>query len=139
MHERASLGPVSWLGVAVWAVGFGFEPVGDAQLQRFRADPGNAGRVFDRGLWRYTRHPNYFGDAAVWFGLWLLACSHWLGFHRFACVHDEHAGQAHRQAAAREAHGPLQGRRVRRLRAADQRFHPLATLAITGRRTAARG
>jgi steroid 5-alpha reductase family enzyme len=66
--------------VAVWAVGFGFEPVGDAQLQRFRADPGNAGRVFDRGLWRYTRHPNYFGDAAVWFGLWLLACSHWLGF-----------------------------------------------------------
>jgi steroid 5-alpha reductase family enzyme len=36
-------------------------------------------RVLDRGLWRYTRHPNYFGDAVVWFGLWLLACSHWLG------------------------------------------------------------
>ena len=53
--------------------------VGDAQLRRFRADPAHAGQVLDRGLWRYTRHPNYFGDAVVWFGLWLLACSHWLG------------------------------------------------------------
>jgi steroid 5-alpha reductase family enzyme len=79
MYEHAPLGPVSWLGVAVWAVGFGFEAIGDAQLRRFRDDPANAGRVLDRGLWRYTRHPNYFGDAAVWFGLWLLACSHWLG------------------------------------------------------------
>jgi steroid 5-alpha reductase family enzyme len=80
MYSRAALGFVSWLGVAVWAVGFGFEAVGDLQLRRFRADPANAGRVLDRGLWRYTRHPNYFGDAVVWFGLWLLACSHWLGF-----------------------------------------------------------
>ena len=79
MYEHAPLGLVSWLGAAVWAVGFGFEAVGDAQLRRFRADPANAGRVLDRGLWRYTRHPNYFGDATVWFGLWLLACSHWLG------------------------------------------------------------
>jgi steroid 5-alpha reductase family enzyme len=53
--------------------------VGDLQLRRFRADPANAGRVLDRGLWRYTRHPNYFGDSVVWFGLWLLACSQWLG------------------------------------------------------------
>jgi steroid 5-alpha reductase family enzyme len=67
-------------GVAVWAVGFGFETVGDWQLRRWRASPSHAGRVLDRGLWRYTRHPNYFGDAVVWFGLWLLACSHWLGF-----------------------------------------------------------
>ena len=79
MYERAGLSGVTWLGVALWAVGFGFETVGDAQLSRFRADPANAGRVLDRGLWRYTRHPNYFGDAVVWFGLWLLACSHWLG------------------------------------------------------------
>ena len=77
--EHAGLSAVTWLGLAVWAVGFGFETVGDAQLRRFRADPANAGRVLDRGLWRYTRHPNYFGDAVVWFGLWLLACSHWLG------------------------------------------------------------
>jgi len=66
-------------GVAVWSVGFGFETVGDWQLRRFRASASNAGRVLDRGLWRYTRHPNYFGDSVVWFGLWLLACSHWLG------------------------------------------------------------
>jgi len=77
--EHAGLSAVTWLGLAVWAVGFGFETVGDAQLRRFRADPASAGRVLDRGLWRYTRHPNYFGDAVVWFGLWLLACSHWLG------------------------------------------------------------
>jgi steroid 5-alpha reductase family enzyme len=79
MYERAPIGFVTWLGAVVWAVGFGFEAVGDAQLRRFRADPANAGRVLDSGLWRYTRHPNYFGDAVVWFGLWLLACSHWLG------------------------------------------------------------
>jgi steroid 5-alpha reductase family enzyme len=79
MYERASLSWVTWLGVAVWAVGFGFETVGDWQLRRFRASASNAGRVLDRGLWRYTRHPNYFGDSVVWFGLWLLACSYWLG------------------------------------------------------------
>jgi steroid 5-alpha reductase family enzyme len=79
MYIRAPVSAVDWLGVAVWAVGFGFESVGDAQLRRFRADPANAGLVLDRGLWRYTRHPNYFGDSVVWFGLWLLACSHWLG------------------------------------------------------------
>jgi steroid 5-alpha reductase family enzyme len=85
MYEHARLSAVTWLGAAVWAVGFGFEAVGDAQLRRFRADPANAGRVLDRGLWRYTRHPNYFGDAVVWFGLWLLACSHWLGLVLVAC------------------------------------------------------
>jgi steroid 5-alpha reductase family enzyme len=79
MYEHAALGGVTWLGVVVWAVGFGFEAVGDEQLRRFRADPANAWRILDHGLWRYTRHPNYFGDAVVWFGLWLLACSHWLG------------------------------------------------------------
>ena len=79
MYEHAAVSLVTWLGVAVWLVGFGFETVGDLQLHRFRASPANAGQVLDRGLWRYTRHPNYFGDAVVWFGLWLLACSHWLG------------------------------------------------------------
>src|SRR5438128_556681 len=64
------------LGVLSWTVGFVFEAVGDAQLTGFRADPGNEGRVMDRGLWRYTRHPNYFGDAAVWWGLTLLALHH---------------------------------------------------------------
>lgn len=66
----------SWLdglGVALFALGFGFEAIGDRQLARFRADPANAGQVMDRGLWRYTRHPNYFGDATLWWGLGCLA------------------------------------------------------------------
>jgi steroid 5-alpha reductase family enzyme len=70
---------VTALGVAIWAVGFTFETVGDAQLAAFRADPGNRGQVMDRGLWRYTRHPNYFGDAAVWWSLTVLALHHYAG------------------------------------------------------------
>ena len=60
-------------GVVVFAVGLAFEAIGDGQLRRFKRDPANAGAVMDRGLWRYTRHPNYFGDACVWWGLWLVA------------------------------------------------------------------
>lgn len=70
---------VTVLGVLSWGVGFFFEAVGDAQLAAFAADPANKGRVMDRGLWRYTRHPNYFGDAAVWWGLTLLALHHAAG------------------------------------------------------------
>ena len=54
-------------------VGIAFETIGDWQLTRFRRDPANRARVMDRGLWRYTRHPNYFGDACVWWGLYLIA------------------------------------------------------------------
>ena len=57
----------------MWLVGFVFEAGGDLQLQRFKADPANKGKVMDRGFWRYTRHPNYFGDFAVWWGLYLVA------------------------------------------------------------------
>lgn len=60
------------LGFGLWAVGLFFEAVGDLQLARFKADPENQGRVMDRGLWRYTRHPNYFGDACAWWGIWLV-------------------------------------------------------------------
>jgi steroid 5-alpha reductase family enzyme len=62
-------------GAALWALGFIFESVGDGQLARFKADATSAGGVMDRGLWRYTRHPNYFGDACVWWGLWLIAAA----------------------------------------------------------------
>lgn len=68
-----SVGWLAWVGVAVWAVGFGFEAIGDRQLKTFKADPANKGKVMDRGLWRYTRHPNYFGDATMWWGIWLIA------------------------------------------------------------------
>ncbi len=68
--------PLGWLdaaGVAVWLVGMVFEAGGDYQLARFKADPDNAGKVMDRGLWRYTRHPNYFGDFCIWWGYYLIA------------------------------------------------------------------
>ncbi|WP_372452981.1 DUF1295 domain-containing protein [Actinomadura parmotrematis] len=79
MYEPGGLGPVGYAGIALWAVGLFFEAVGDHQLSRFAADPANKGQVMDRGLWRYTRHPNYFGDATVWWGLFLLACDQWIG------------------------------------------------------------
>lgn len=60
-------------GVLVFGIGLGCEVVGDEQLRRFKRDPANRGKVMDRGLWRYTRHPNYFGDACLWWGLWLVA------------------------------------------------------------------
>ena len=59
------------VGLALYFLGVFFEWVGDWQLARFKADPANDGRVLDTGLWRYTRHPNYFGDAAAWWGIWL--------------------------------------------------------------------
>ena len=77
--ETAPLGILAWVGVTLWVVGFVFETVGDRQLQQFRDDPSNKGGVLDSGLWRYTRHPNYFGDACVWWGLSLIAFSAWPG------------------------------------------------------------
>jgi steroid 5-alpha reductase family enzyme len=70
--------PVAWgtfdvLAVTVWAVGMIFEGIGDRQLSRFKADPENRGKVMDRGLWRYTRHPNYFGECLIWWGFSLFA------------------------------------------------------------------
>ncbi|MFF5495008.1 DUF1295 domain-containing protein [Streptomyces aquilus] len=65
---------LTWAGTALWVVGLGFEAVGDAQLARFKADPAHRGAIMDRGLWAWTRHPNYFGDFCVWWGLFLIAC-----------------------------------------------------------------
>ncbi|MEU3294765.1 DUF1295 domain-containing protein [Streptomyces longwoodensis] len=64
----------AFAGAALWAVGLFFEVVGDAQLAPFKADPADRGRIMDRGPWRLTRHPNYFGDFCVWWGLFLIAC-----------------------------------------------------------------
>ncbi|EAP98498.1 possible conserved transmembrane protein [Janibacter sp. HTCC2649] len=71
------LGWVAALGVALFVVGVGFEAIGDAQLARFKSDPANKGKIMDRGLWAWTRHPNYFGDAAVWWGLWVISAEVW--------------------------------------------------------------
>jgi steroid 5-alpha reductase family enzyme len=69
--------PVLVAGVALWLVGVLFEAVGDYQLRQFKADPANKGTVMDRGLWAWSRHPNYFGDATVWWGLWLITVAGW--------------------------------------------------------------
>ncbi|HEY0932445.1 MAG TPA: DUF1295 domain-containing protein [Trebonia sp.] len=71
--QQAAVSPVTVIGGVVWLAGFAFEAVGDWQLTRFKANPANRGQVMDRGLWRYTRHPNYFGDACMWWGLFLIS------------------------------------------------------------------
>ena len=73
------LGPIAWAGAALAVVGILFESIGDFQLVAFKANPANAGKVLQSGLWRYTRHPNYFGDACVWWGLWLIAADAGMG------------------------------------------------------------
>jgi steroid 5-alpha reductase family enzyme len=79
--QPTSLGPVELVGVALWSVGVFFEAVGDFQLARFKADEANKGQVMDQGLWRYTRHPNYFGDFCVWWGLWIVASATGVGIY----------------------------------------------------------
>ena len=66
---------ISWIAVGVVVVGVSFESIGDLQLRRFLATPANKGTTMNRGLWRYSRHPNYFGDAVVWWGIYLGALS----------------------------------------------------------------
>ena len=73
-----SMGLLAYVGVLVWLVGIVFEAVGDRQLAAYKADP-DRGPVMDSGLWRFTRHPNYFGDACVWVGIFLIAAEHWPG------------------------------------------------------------
>lgn len=71
----ARLGFLDLIGAAIWVIGFLFESVGDLQLARFKANPKNKGKVMDSGLWRYTRHPNYFGDSLLWWGFFFIASS----------------------------------------------------------------
>lgn len=70
-----SSSPLFWIGLFLWAAGFIFEALGDAQLDSFIRKPENKGLIMDKGLWRYTRHPNYFGEALMWWSLWLIALS----------------------------------------------------------------
>ncbi|WP_418961245.1 DUF1295 domain-containing protein [Streptomyces tritici] len=76
-YSSAPLDALAYAGLAVWATGLAVEAVGDHQLARFKAGPANQGRIMDRGLWAWTRHPDYFGDSLVWWGLYLLACTAW--------------------------------------------------------------
>lgn len=69
------LGLLDYIGILVWLIGFFFEAVGDYQLSRFKKKSENKGKIMTEGLWRYTRHPNYFGEAVMWWGIFLIALS----------------------------------------------------------------
>ena len=73
-HDKP-LGVLDYFGIIIWIIGFTFEAGGDFQLTRFRADPSNRGKVLNTGFWKYTRHPNYFGDAAAWWGYGIMCLS----------------------------------------------------------------
>lgn len=75
LSSGSALGLLDFVGLLVWLVGFFFEAVGDAQLARFIKDSANKGHLMQRGLWAYTRHPNYFGEVTQWWGIWLIALS----------------------------------------------------------------
>ncbi len=130
--QPASLGPVEIVGVILYTVGIYFESTGDFQLSQFKADPANAGQVMDQGLWRYTRHPNYFGDFCVWWGIWIVAAATGVGIYavvgpivmtffllRVSGRRDARA--LHRQAATR----------LRRVHAQDQRLLPRAAATLS--------
>ena len=77
MLEKAGVGPLAVAGAVLFAVGFAFESIGDWQLARFKANPARRSQIMDRGLWRYTRHPNYFGDFCMWWGLFAISAGSW--------------------------------------------------------------
>lgn len=82
--EGDSVGTLAYVGAAIWFVGIVFEALGDHQLATFKADPANKGKLMTVGLWAWTRHPNYFGDACVWFGLTLIALQSPYGIYAVA-------------------------------------------------------
>lgn len=76
-HEQANQSITAWtlIGVAIWLIGYFFEVVGDAQLRAFKQNSDNKGKLMTTGLWAYTRHPNYFGEAVMWWGIFIIALS----------------------------------------------------------------
>ncbi|MCJ0903476.1 DUF1295 domain-containing protein [Rhodococcus sp. ARC_M6] len=78
-HSSGGFSVIVVLGVLLWLLGVTFEAVGDRQMAAFKSDPGSRGHIMDQGLWAWTRHPNYFGDACVWWGIFLVAASVWPG------------------------------------------------------------
>ena len=71
----ARLTVLDYIAIPLWVIGFFFEAFGDLQLKRFKSNPANKGKVLDKGVWRYTRHPNYFGDSMQWWAYYLIAAS----------------------------------------------------------------
>jgi steroid 5-alpha reductase family enzyme len=80
--DTQEIGMIALVGATVWGIGFLFESVGDAQLKKFLSNSKNKGQLMTKGLWRYTRHPNYFGEATMWWGIFIIALSvpyGWIG------------------------------------------------------------
>lgn len=73
LGAREDFGAIAWWGLGLAGFGFAYEAIADWQLARFKSEPANTGKVMDRGLWRYSRHPNYFGELCAWWGMWLIA------------------------------------------------------------------
>ncbi len=80
LSSRAPLGPLDYIGIAIAALALVFEAIADFQLAAFRADPANKGQVMDRGLWGWSRHPNYFGEAMMWWGYFIIG---WAASHQW--------------------------------------------------------
>lgn len=132
MYVREPVGVLAVCGAVLWAVGVAFEAIGDRQLARFKADPANKGKIMDRGLWSWTRHPNYFGDFLVWWGLFLLVCAA-PPVAAATLVSPRHVRPPHlrqRQGPAGAAHGRTP--RLRRLPRPDQRLLPAAAREAVG-------
>ena len=88
-NSAPQLGIIEWIGFGLWLLGIGGEALSDAQMQRFKSDPQNKGKVCQIGLWRYSRHPNYFFESVVWWGFWLFACGSswgWITFYAPAMI-----------------------------------------------------
>jgi len=75
-----AIGPIVYIGAAIWLFGFIFESIGDAQLKAFIANPANKGKLMTKGLWKYTRHPNYFGESTMWWGIFVIGLSTMYGW-----------------------------------------------------------
>lgn len=75
LEDISGWGLLASVGLLIWLIGFYFEAVGDKQLKDFRTNPANKGKLIEQGLWRFTRHPNYFGEAVQWWGIFLMAIS----------------------------------------------------------------
>ena len=82
----AILTPLDWLGTVVWIIGFLFEGIGDFQLMGFKANPANRGKILTEGLWQFTRHPNYFGEAVLWWGIYGIALAAGQGWTIFSPI-----------------------------------------------------
>ncbi len=81
-NSPVGLGVLDFIGTTIWLIGFYFEAVGDSQLAKFVKKPNNKGKIINTGLWKYSRHPNYFGEITQWWGIWIIALSTpfgWLG------------------------------------------------------------